>query len=552
MQNKFNWVLVDTETNGLAEPIYVVEIAAQRMSGWEPDGEPFLAMLNQNAEIPPEVSRIHGYTREILERDGLLAQDAYGILRKYVKDLPIVSYNLEFDLDRVLLPEWNRLGLAPIGSRGFCALRLTQRLLDPVPAGNCKLQTLRQFYRLPERGAHSALGDILTVIDLIRKVLQPISQERGLDSWQAVVKFTEEEWFPTRLAFGKYKGRSFKDAAHDQQFKEWLLWLTKSKNERTARIGKWYLARLYELDQQVGVSFTAATAVDLNTKTDPKNGPRTGIIVFHNIEIEEIRFLVTAARERLADLEVIYARDCNAVAVIQSQLFSLLQDSYRKRDNLKLVIDYRKRFLDGIVRLGEEESEQISREYQKARHETETQYKEAAEIASSQKKLSEDQQAELKGIFRKLLKLFHPDRYINNPETYQKYTRLMQEVNIARQNGDIEKLREISNDPEGYARKIGVGQIDLSEESQLDNLKRLYESLQAQIIEMLELINELRADPKYELTQLAARRPEYLHEIATEYEKQIDAECVLLCRESEELAQAIFELTGTYPSSIDL
>jgi len=26
---------------------------------------------------------------------------------------------------------------------------LAQRLLDPVPAGNCKLQTLRQYYRLP-------------------------------------------------------------------------------------------------------------------------------------------------------------------------------------------------------------------------------------------------------------------------------------------------------------------------------------------------------------------------------------------------------------------
>ncbi len=38
---KTNWILLDTETTGLTGPIYVVELAAQRMRGWEPDGEPF-------------------------------------------------------------------------------------------------------------------------------------------------------------------------------------------------------------------------------------------------------------------------------------------------------------------------------------------------------------------------------------------------------------------------------------------------------------------------------------------------------------------------------
>ena len=30
-----NWILLDTETNGLAAPIFVVELAAQRMRGWK-------------------------------------------------------------------------------------------------------------------------------------------------------------------------------------------------------------------------------------------------------------------------------------------------------------------------------------------------------------------------------------------------------------------------------------------------------------------------------------------------------------------------------------
>ena len=49
------------------------------------------------------------------------------------------------------------------------------------------------------------------------------------------------------------------------------------------------------------------------------------LYLFHNVAIEEIKFLVTAARERLADLEVIYARECNLIAVTQSKLFNLLK-----------------------------------------------------------------------------------------------------------------------------------------------------------------------------------------------------------------------------------
>src|SRR5229473_3304971 len=128
------WILLDTETNGVIVPIFVVELAAQRMRGWQPDGEPFRKLLNQNADIPPEASRVHGYTREILERDGEPALDVYRAFADYTGELPIVSYNVEYDFEQVLMPEWNRLGIKPIGAVGFCALRLAQRLLDPVPA----------------------------------------------------------------------------------------------------------------------------------------------------------------------------------------------------------------------------------------------------------------------------------------------------------------------------------------------------------------------------------------------------------------------------------
>ena len=155
-----DWVLIDTETTGFTAPIIVVDLAAQKMRRWEPRGPAFSRLLNQNSDIAPEASRVHGYTREILERDGEPPSLVYRDFEQYVEGLPLVSYNIEYDLEHVLKPEWQRLGIRPVGASGFCALRLAQRLLDPVPAGNCKLQTLRQYYRLPERGAHTALGDV--------------------------------------------------------------------------------------------------------------------------------------------------------------------------------------------------------------------------------------------------------------------------------------------------------------------------------------------------------------------------------------------------------
>ena len=204
------WILLDTETTGFAPPVFVVELAAQRMCGWKPDGGAFRKLLNQNEDIPAEASRVHGYTREILERDGEPPLQVYREFAEYAGSLPLVSFNLEYDLDEVLKPEWKRLRIAPIGSQGLCALRLAKRLLDPVPASNCKLQTLRQYYRLPERGAHTALGDVQTVADLFANVLRLIAEHRGLNTWEKLAAYAAEEWFPSRIAFGKHKGRFFK------------------------------------------------------------------------------------------------------------------------------------------------------------------------------------------------------------------------------------------------------------------------------------------------------------------------------------------------------
>jgi DNA polymerase-3 subunit epsilon len=541
------WVLIDTETNGLTAPIFVVELAAQRMRGWTPDGLPFRRLLNQNTDIPPEASRVNGYTREILQRDGEPAAVVYRDFAAYVSGLPIVAFNLEYDLEDVLKPEWERLGIQPIGTAGFCALRLAQRLLDPVPAGNCKLQTLRQYYRLPERGAHTALGDVETVTDIMANVLKPIAGQRGLKSWSDICTYADSEWYPSRIAFGKFKGRFFLDARKDSALLDWLHWLAGSTNNRSAKIGRWYLGQLKcdKTNNLVDVAVMAASTGGEALPPTPSAKSSLGVVIFVNPEAEQLRQLIAAARTQLAALEARYTKERHAVDVTRTTIFKLLREHYQKRDRLRLIIDYRDKYLKILLRSGEEEAEQVADEYQKAKYQSDTNYENAAAAAASQKTLSSEEERELTSLWKKLVRLYHPDRFANQTDKIDTYQKLTSAINQARDNGDIDMLREIADDPHGFIFRQGWASLDFGDVLETKLLRRLYESLQLEILSTMDALNELYESSDYTLYQLSTEQPNLLGDVATEQAKAIEAEIARLKETAKRLDQEINELTGT-------
>lgn len=540
-----DWVLIDTETTGLAAPIFVVELGAQRMRGWEPDGPGFRRLLNQNLDIPPEASRVHGYTREILERDGDPAGAVYRDFASYAGGLPIVAYNLEYDLDEVLTPEWKRLGIKPIGPPGFCALRLAQRLLDPVPAGNCKLQTLRQYYRLPERGAHTALGDVETVVDLLASVLRPIARNRHLETWTDICAYAAAEWFPSRIAFGKFKGRQFLDARTEPALHDWLKWLASSKRARSAKMGRWYLRRL-ELDDAQNDENKPVTATT-NSGQDARNGSastQTGVVIFVDPSIEQLRQLVAAARSRLADLEASYMKDRHAVDLTQAAIFKLTRAHYQARDRLRLVIDYRSKYLKALLRSGEDEAAQVAQDYGSAKAEADANYAEAEAAVNTRKRLSQEEEDELKTLWKKLVRLYHPDRFAHQPDKIETYHQLTSAINQARENGDVARLREIANDPHGFILRKGWANLDFDDVAEVRNLRRLLDTLQIEIVTVMDSLHDLHDSPEFELSQFSARKPSLLEEVAAEQAKIIAAEIAELESQAAQLQADIDELAG--------
>ena len=171
---------------------------------------------------------------------------AYAAFEHYVGDRSLVAYNLPFDWDRALQPEYGRLGLTEIGSPGFCALKLARRVIPKSSVSNYQLQTLREHYELPERMAHSALDDVLTTVDLLTSVLLPLMKEA--EERVGVAGSVSAGDHPEVLDFGKHRDRHYSDALKDKRFRSYFEWMSSSDDAEFSAKGKWYLAKLAALE----------------------------------------------------------------------------------------------------------------------------------------------------------------------------------------------------------------------------------------------------------------------------------------------------------------
>ena len=213
-------------------------------------------------------------------------------------------------------------------------------------------------------------------------------------------------------------------------------------------------------------------------------------------------------------------------------------------------MDYRKKFLDSLVRGGEEEAKQAEQNYEQAKAQTDKDYEETAAVVAEKKQLTAEEEAELSRLWKKLVKLYHPDRFAHEPDKLETYHKLTAAINRAKDAGDIKTLREIAEDPHGFILRQGWATLDFSDAAELAQLRRLHETLQLEFIAVLESLNRLRESPDYELCQLSEKKPGLLDELATEREKLLEKESSELQEQADKLGEEIKELSGTESSHI--
>jgi hypothetical protein len=268
------------------------------------------------------------------------------------------------------------------------------------------------------------------------------------------------------------------------------------------------------------------------------------VAIYRNPDLKHLQLLVEAAQARLAEVEAAFSVEKRKVDALRAKLFAKLREHYERRDRLRLVVRYRKSFIEKLLHAGEEEANEVREEFKQAEAESKREYESTAADLAKKRELSAADELELKVLWKQLVKLFHPDKFFEDAEKRDTYQKLTQAINHAKDSGDIDTLREIASDPEGFIRKQGWATVELADEKEIDALRRLLEMLQSKIVEVIEATNQLRASPDYELYGLTQRDASILDTVSEKQKQQIEAECSELAGEAETLENQIEELTG--------
>ncbi len=546
-----DWLLFCIDFAGPPSSRCVVEIAAQKMRGWERVSPPFYHQIKPRGELSEDRSVLFGHSFETLERDGAAPDRVYRELSAYAGKSFWVAYELETSWE-LLETDWQSFGVAVLAKPGFCAGTLVRKVLDPLPPNHCKIETLRQFYQLPERGALSSLSQLESLVDLLLNVIRPLTDTKGLRTWEQLTGFVTEPWYPTRLPFGKFKGRLFQDALQDTELAKWLEWLSASSNSESAAMGAWYIGRLRLLSDELKQPGAppALSVVVGETVFAPDQDGTSQLTQYVDAALQELRRQVEKKRARLAKLQAAYTIDKRAVEVAQNILFRILSPHFRQRDKLRLRIHYRRRFLEKLLKGGEEEAQDVARESQKAAAQKDAEYERAASSLKEHATLTSDEAEELKRLWKKLVSLFHPDRFVSEPKKQEAYAELTREINDARDRGDVQRLREIAKDADAFIARMGWDTSGTATGKEAVELRKLLGSLEAMILAVLDALESLRQDPAYELHQMNEKHPGFIESTAREQAKDVDAEIEEMEEEAGSLLEQITELTGEHFQNI--
>jgi len=281
----------------------------------------------------------------------------------------------------------------------------------------------------------------------------------------------------------------------------------------------------------------------MDGKPSPSPPPDSPVVIHEYPELAKLRALVDAARARLAELESAYTIEKAKVDGLQARLFNRLRQHHQERERLRLIVSYRRQFLDALLRQGQAEVEQVQREYHEAKARSDREYEETAAAMAAKKELTGEEEAELAKLWKTLVKLYHPDRFAHEPDKLETYSKLTATINRAKDSGDLDTLRQIASDPHGFILRQGWADLDFREEEHAVRLEKLLESLEMEILNILEATSQLRASPEFELYELTATNAEMFDEVVSTQTALLEKEIIDLTNEADQLSKEIGKLT---------
>jgi hypothetical protein len=239
---------------------------------------------------------------------------------------------------------------------------------------------------------------------------------------------------------------------------------------------------------------------------------KSSSIILGTTRTQELSDKIAEARARLADIDAAFTSEKAKIDALRARLFFALREAYEKRDEAELYLQSLRILLEELRQKKQNAKAHASQDFENARAESRRKYEEAASELQAKQKLSSDEEKEMHQLWKKLVRLYHPDRFANDPSKLEAYTNLTAAINSAKESGDLETLREIAKDPIAFMQRKGWKSLDFSDSTDAALLEKHLHSLTVQIEIALAELTKLRTSPEYDLLQLIGIREEAFDE----------------------------------------
>lgn len=195
----------DTETSGLkgkVMEIAFIEICPETLeieNSWQ-------SLIDPEIPCEPGAFAIHGISDEMVATEPTIEEFVSVVMGGRIEEpCTLVSHNVRFD----------RPFFEPVMNvtTTFCTLQMVRQMF-PREVANHKLGTMKEHLELEGGPAHRAMGDVLTVHQMLRKLL-PSTGKTLLDHLQVPARTVYT------MPFGEHKGKMLMDLP--AQYRTWLL-----------------------------------------------------------------------------------------------------------------------------------------------------------------------------------------------------------------------------------------------------------------------------------------------------------------------------------------
>lgn len=158
------YVVIDIETDGLDEgKNSIIEIGAIKIKGNK--AESFSRLIRVDYELPQNIVNLTNITDEMLDESGGNKEEVLKDFIEFIEDLPIVGYNLSFDI-KFIKYNMENLGL-DIQNKQVDLLPIVR---ENTTLANYKLSTVAKHFGIAEKIPHRGLLDAGIILEISKKL----------------------------------------------------------------------------------------------------------------------------------------------------------------------------------------------------------------------------------------------------------------------------------------------------------------------------------------------------------------------------------------------